>query len=103
MPTQHRDGYRFTLGRTKADILVNEGAEKCIKGNHEEGLASFDKALCLDPENQAANFNKGITLISLGHQQILAGQQKVQSGLSSLAKVPRDFTDFATELLSDLD
>ena len=46
-------------------------------GRPQEALASFDQALALDPDNAAAHFNRGSTLLDLNRsQEALAAYEK---------------------------
>ena len=50
--------YKKITEETQADILNNQGIEKCIKGDYQEDIADFDAALKLVPNHSSVHWNK---------------------------------------------
>ena len=61
-----QDSQETSLG--DAAVFVNLGDAALASGNYEEALASYDKAIALDPDLIAAWYNRGLTLRQLGRE-----------------------------------
>ena len=88
-PLDQLPRYRvFTNPQTEEEIITNNGIEKCLSQDYEEGIADFNHALRLDPNNQGATFNKGMALIRWGYARVLDGHDNINTGMNELAKLP---------------
>lgn len=94
--------YRKIDAETDADIITNNGVDKCLNQNYEEGVADFNQALRLNPNHKVASFNKGLALIQWGYSEVLAGHNKINTGMDELAKTPNMRTHSLQELSRSL-
>ena len=86
--TDKLPNYRKLECKTDADIIVNNGVDKCLNKDYQEGIADFTQALRLNPNHRVARFNKGLALIQWGYSDVLAGHDKINSGMNELSKDP---------------
>lgn len=94
--------YRKIEAKTDADVITNNGVDKCLNQNYEEGIADFNQALRIHPNHIVASFNKGLALIQWGYSEVLTGHDKISSGMDELAKTPDMRKRFLNELSSEL-
>lgn len=55
-----------TEEKTPADTHNNNGADFCVQGKFDKGIAEFNKALRDNPNFPIAHFNRGLAFLNVG-------------------------------------
>ena len=68
--------------------LINAGIDKCLDLKYGEGIANFNQALELVPENFDALYNKAIASLKWGFDDFIIGSKRYASGIKILSRLP---------------
>lgn len=66
----------------EASIELHLAYSELNKGQIEEAIASFDKAISLDPQNAFSHYSLGLTYISLNENDLAIEQYNILKGLN---------------------
>jgi hypothetical protein len=103
MNYQLPDYKRVNTARTNANLITNNGVDKCHKHDYKEGIADFNAALRFDPNHPFATYNKGVAMIAWGYKQVLDGHSLINGGMNGLVKTSDMRIDAIKELASSLE
>ncbi len=102
MNYQLPDYREIDIPRTDADLITNNGIDKCRNQDYEEGIADFNAALRLNPNHAHATYNKGRAMVEWGYKQVLVGHDFINAGMNEFAKTSDMQADALQELARSL-
>ena len=80
--------YKRSDDTSKVGRLVNTGIDKCLDLKYGEGIANFNKALDLVPENFDALYNKAVASLKWGFDNFIIGSKRYAVGIEILSHLP---------------